>query len=132
MSVELTYFDGRSEGTGAFIEDLKEAIDAAMTGGDAGAVQKLRSFLLDYFEVRLASKTARQLEDHLAKRKAWKETQYWNVYRVPDTPSVCFAVKIGTDRSIRLIPIGACYGYPGGDPEAWWRETIEPRVRSLT
>lgn len=132
MSVRVAYFDGRTEGLGSFTDDLIAAIDRACAAGDGRAADRLRGFVLEYVERRLAAKTAKQLDRYLGTRAVWKRTRYWNVYRVPDTPSMSFAAKIGTGDDILLVPVGACYRYPEDDPEAWWRMVIEPRVGSLT
>ena len=131
MSVRPVYFDGRGAGLGSFASDLRAAVDEADAAGDKAAVRKLRSFVLNYVEVKLATKSARQLEAYLAAINIWRETEYWNVYRVPDSPSICFAAKIGSDGTVLLMPVGVCYRYPENDPDVWWRDVIEPRVRSL-
>ncbi|MCF4164994.1 hypothetical protein L2U69_04995 [Zavarzinia compransoris] len=130
--VSIEYFVDHSGRLGAFAPDWNDAGKAALAVGDGAAQSRLRSFVLDYLEVQLKRKSAKAMIDYLANVALWKMTDDWNVYRLPDTPSLAFAASLRSDGSIRICAISACYRYPDDDPEMWWTRVIEPRVLSLT
>lgn len=130
--VSIEYFEDPTGRLGAFGPDWNDAGHAALTAGDGPSQTRLRSFVLDYLEVQLGRKSARAMVDYLSSIAIWKETDDWNVYRLPDTPSLAYAASMQGDGSIRLVAISACYRYPDNDPEVWWTRVIEPRVLSLT
>lgn len=113
--VRLTYFEDKSDnGLGSFADDLVTSIDAANVAQDRDAARHLRSIILDYFERTLGCGTDRWVERHLAEIAVWRRTKFWHVYRVPDTPSVAFAAKVGGDETVHLMVVAACYQYPLG------------------
>lgn len=131
MTVRIAYFSDPSKRLGSFMEDLIEAIDQAVAAGDGDSADILRRFVLVYLEKQLRSKSVNEMDRYLAQRATWHTTDLWNVYRIPGTPSICYAVRLSTDGAIDMFAIGACFKYPDEDPEVWWDTLIKPRVRSL-
>lgn len=130
--VSIDYFEDAAGDLGAFGPDWNDAGQEALMAGDDASQSRLRGFVLDFLEVKLKRKSAKAMVDYLTGIAIWKKAEDWNVYRLPDTPSLAYAASMQRDGSIRLVAISACYRYPGNDPELWWRQVIEPRVLSLT
>ena len=131
MSVVVEYFDGNHVGLGRFMGDLVRAVDDATHAKDKPAADYLRGLVLDHLEGRLAGMPVGRFNRYHRNRSAWKTSPPWSIYRTANAPCLCYATQAFDDGSVLLNAVGVCYTLPQGGLNAWWTQTIEPRVKSL-
>ncbi len=115
----------------SYLSDLKSALDAATNVNDFLAARRLLFLHCDYL-AHLAAMGPADLIGYLEGRGVWREVGDWPVYKTAGQPCLAFTAQVSADGlAVDLIALGACYRYPVASDEAWWSETIMPRVQAL-
>src|SRR5262249_53021591 len=107
------------------------AYEQAYAAGDMEGHDALHRLWLHHFEGYLGKMTAPDLLAYLRGRQIWHREGDWIVFATIDEPCITYTAQQGPGDAITLIALGACYRYPAGGREAWWRDVIQPRVRTL-
>jgi hypothetical protein len=132
VTVEKRYYRRGLNGTvNAFIIDLAAAWDQAYAAGDSDGHDALRRLWLDHFEAYLGKMSAPALVAYLQGRQIWQREGVWIVFATIDEPCIAYTAQKGPGDAVTLIALGICYRYPPGGRAAWWRDVIQPRVRTL-
>ena len=74
---------------------------------------------------------APELVDYLESRQRWHEHEGWIVLKTVDEPYIAYTAQRGATGDVTLIALGACYRYPNGSEDEWWRDVILPRLQRL-
>jgi hypothetical protein len=115
----------------AFIIDLDAAYNQAHAAGDSDGHDALHRLWLDHFEGHLGKMAATELIAYLQGRRVWHQEGDWIVFATIDEPCIAYTAQKGPGDAVTLIALGICYRYPSGGRDAWWRDVIQPRVRTL-
>jgi hypothetical protein len=116
----------------AFVIDLAVAWDQADAARDSEGLDALRRLWLDHFEDYLGKMSAPKLVAYLQGRQLWQREGDWLVFATIDEPCLAYTAQKGPGDAVALIALGICYRYPAGGRNAWWRDVIQPRVRTLS
>ena len=132
MAVEKRYYSRRLNGTvNAFIVDVHLAYEQAHAAGDTEGHDAINRVWLDHFENYLGKMSAPELVTYLQGRQVWQQEGEWIIFATIDEPCICYTAQRGPGEIVALIALGICYRYPVGGRAAWWRDVIQPRVRTL-
>ena len=132
MAVEKRYYSRKLNDTvNAFIIDVHMAYEQAYAAGDMEGHDALHRLWLHHFEGYLGKMTAPELLAYLRGRQIWHREGDWIVFATIDEPCIAYTAQQGPGDAVTLIALGACYRYPAGGRDAWWRDVIQPRVRTL-
>ena len=111
--------------------DINEAHKRAGELGDREGQQAILRLWLEHFRDYLGNMPAPKLLDHLETRQVWRRHEDRKVIKNPDEPCIAYTGQTNAAGDITLTLVGACYRYPDGGEEAWWRNVILPRLRRL-
>jgi hypothetical protein len=132
VTVEKRYYNKVLNGSvNAFIIDLSTAYDQAYAAKDNDGHDAIKRIWLDHFEGYLGKMTAPELVGYLQGRQIWRRAGEWIVFATIDEPCIAYTAQRGPGDAVTLIALGICYRYPSGGRDAWWRDVIQPRVRTL-
>ncbi len=107
--------------------DLQGALDAAKAAGDRNAETWLLDLLTRYLLEDLANRSASALTSYVSSRQRWRNDNGLDVVKTPDQPAVAYTL-LSRGSDVVLLALGFVYRYPLSE-EAWWTDTIRPRLR---
>jgi hypothetical protein len=132
VAVEKRYYSRMLNGTvNAFVIDMSVACDQAYAASDIEGHDALNRVWLDYFEKYLGNMKGPELVKYLQGRQVWQREGDWLVFATIDEPCLAYTAQQGPGDAVALIALGVCYRYPAGGRNGWWRDVIQPRVRTL-
>jgi hypothetical protein len=132
VAVVKRYYRHVLNGTvNAFLIDLAAAYDQAYAAGDIEGHDALHRVWLDHFESYLGKMSGPELIAYLQGRQVWQQEGDWIIFATIDEPCIAYTAQRGPGDNVTLIALGICYHYPAGGRTAWWRDVIQPRVRTL-
>lgn len=131
MAVTVHFYRSAISGGTCVCEEFAAEVSAALRVGETDDADTLLTLFTSHLIGRLGGFSERELDLYLRLRSPWKKHRNGHVYRVPDTPTLAYAVQATSydDRQITLL--GVTRRYPRGDPEIWWHDTLAPRMETL-
>jgi hypothetical protein len=132
MPVERRYFAAVLNGeVQAFIIDVNNAHIEAEQAGDRDGQNALTHLWLHHFDNLLGNMSGPELIKYLETRQRWHEHEGWTVLKTVDEPCIAYTAQNAALGGVILIALAACYRYPNGSEDAWWRRVVLPRLQRL-
>lgn len=132
MTVSKRYFAATIDGlVHCFLVDVDDAHRDADRASDREGQTVLLRLWLEHFDNFLGNMAAAKLVDYLETRQIWRQHEEWRVLKTVDEPCIAYTAQKSESGNVTLIALGACYRYPNGSEDEWWRNVILPRLRRL-
>lgn len=131
MGVSVHFYSSAISGGICVCEEFAVEVSAALRVGETDDADTLLTLLTSHLIGRLGGFSTRDLDLYLHLRTPWKRHRNGHVYRVPDAPTLAYAVQATSPEDRQITLLGVAWRYPGGDPETWWRDTLAPRLETL-